>query len=447
LEAIHADAPRVRFLQAWLPDSGQLVFGYGDSRNGVLVHSDGAVTVAQGSVVPSRFPRTVLERQSKASQVSGLALFGRIEALLRAYLHLEDARLYTLVALWVVGTYLYTMFSHFGYLFLHSRQPRSGKTRVLEIVSHLAFEATSPLNAPTPATIREYAAEGRTIQLDTLERWKGKSKEAFSAAMELLDAGFRNGGVVVKMVPVGQGVWRRESFQIFAPYAMAGIRRESLSDTALDRSFVVEMHRKAVRVRKRRYNFHSCETECKLVREDLYFWALQHARQVASVYESAELEVNVCRLGLNDRAADIWKPLFAVAQVLAIESATIRALELLAKEMGGDPDVAENGRNLEIVRVLRRCAIERKETTILSGTRELLSLVSATGIEVGESELHELLTRWGFEQKSSRLPDGPRRAWRVSDTRLAEIEQELSLEGTIPVQNADYRDYTTGAEE
>ena len=27
--------------------------------------------------------------------------------------------------------------------------------------------------------------------LDTLERWKGKSPEAYSAAMELLDAGFR----------------------------------------------------------------------------------------------------------------------------------------------------------------------------------------------------------------------------------------------------------------
>jgi hypothetical protein len=254
LEKIHPPALTGRFLQTWNPDTRQLAFGCGDGRHGVLVHSGGSVTVATTGIVSTRFSKMTIERLSKGDpQVSGRDLLARIESLLRAFVHFEDDRLYTFVALWTIGTYFYLIFSHYGYLFLHSVLPRSGKTRLLEVNSHLAFEASQPLNAPTTATIRETAAEGRTLQLDTLERWKGKSAEAYSAAMELLDAGFRNGGVVQKMVPVDGGGWRKESYPVYAPYAMAAINRDSLTDTALDRAFVIEMHRKSVKVRKRKY--------------------------------------------------------------------------------------------------------------------------------------------------------------------------------------------------
>src|SRR5206468_7159073 len=109
------------------------------------------------------------------------------------YLFLPDERLFTLFAVWIASTYVYSMFSHFGYLFLFSDKARCGKTRAEEVLSHLAFDATEPRNAPTPPSMRETAVAGGTAIFDTLERWKGKSTEAYSAAMELLDAGFRQG--------------------------------------------------------------------------------------------------------------------------------------------------------------------------------------------------------------------------------------------------------------
>jgi hypothetical protein len=138
---------------------------------------------------------------------------------------MQDERLYSLLAVWTIGTYVYPLFSHCGYLFLHSVLPRSGKTRAEEILSHLCFEATHPLNAPTGLAIRDTAAEGRTLVLDTLERWKEKNPETYSAAMEPLDSGFRNGGTVVKMVSMGNGKWRKESFPVYAPYELAAIRQ------------------------------------------------------------------------------------------------------------------------------------------------------------------------------------------------------------------------------
>ena len=57
-------------------------------------------------------------------------------------------------------------------------------------------------------------------------------------------------------------------------------------------------------------------------------------------------------------------------------------------------------------------------------TTELCEKLRKDGIE--GVNLHELLMEWEFTQKSVRLPIGPRRAWELSDVRLATLERELS---------------------
>jgi len=337
---------------------------------------------------------------------------------------MRDERLYRLLAAWSIGTYVYPLFSHYGYLFLHSKFPRSGKTRVEEALSHLCFEATVPLNAPTVATIRETAAEGHTVILDTLERWRGKSPEAHSAAMELLDAGFRNGGTVAKMVSVGDGKWKKENFPVYAPYVLAAIDKGSLTDTALDRCFVIEMHRKSISIKKQKYNFDRCEQECGGLRDDLYRWALENAASLVAAYEGAELEAAVDALELNDRAADIWKPLLAVARVLGNAEAVWQPLTSLAVKMSRDPEAAERERTIAIARSLRKLA--NGTGAAVGITSEFVSHLLADGLEIPERDLHDMLTQWGFSQGSVRLEQGPRRAWEIQGAKLAEIEAENS---------------------
>ena len=318
LEGIKPIPPKFQFLLNWDPRTKILRFGCGHGENAIFVRSNREVETAIWTDDSAAKLRSACAKRFLlgAPAVDGKRLLSRSQELLRSYLHVQDERHYSLLAVWSIGTYVYQLFSHFGYLFFHSRFPRSGKTRAEEILSHLCFEATVPLNAPTVPTIRDTAAEGRTLVLDTLERWKGKSPEAHCAAMELLDAGFRKGGTVVKMVPAGDGKWKRESFPVYAPYILAAIERESLTDTALDRAFAIEMHRKAITVKKRKYSFDRCETECLPLRDDFYIWALENARILSETYTSCELEAEVDALELNDRAADIWKPLLAVAHVL-----------------------------------------------------------------------------------------------------------------------------------
>ena len=201
LREIKPTGPTTRFIQAFDSLRRRLSFGCGDSEKGVVVRSD-----RTREVVPTGFRRTKLSPDVLTKYLRGdrspssRRLVERVTGTLEQHVYFEDPRLYTLVALWVIGTYLYSTFGHYGYLFLFSMLMRSGKTRVIEVLSHLAFEASAPLNAPTPASLRELASGGGTSLLDTLERWRDKNQESHSAAMDILDAGFRNGGVVTKMV-------------------------------------------------------------------------------------------------------------------------------------------------------------------------------------------------------------------------------------------------------
>jgi hypothetical protein len=426
-------APKYRFLIAWDSRRKLLRFGCGCGENAVVIHSNRKLgkepwTDDSGTRLS---PECVRRFIAGGAKVDGPSLLARCESLLRSYVHVRDERLYLLLAVWSIGTYLYPLFSHYGYMFFHSTFPRSGKTRAEEILSHLCFEATVPLNAPTVATIRETAAEGHTVILDTLERWKKKSPEAHSAAMELLDAGFRNGGTVAKMVSAGEGKWKKVSFPVYAPYVLAAIDRQSLTDTALDRSFPIEMHRKPITIKKQKYSWHRCEQECQPLRDDLYRWALENATLLEATYEGAELDADVDALELNDRAADIWKPLLAVARVIGGPEVW-QSLTSVAIEMARDSEAADRQRVRSIAQSLRK--LVNGSGAAVGITSEFAKHLLMDGVEVTDHELHDMLSQWGFSQESLRLDQGPRRAWELQDSILADIERENSGPQYPPIE-------------
>jgi uncharacterized protein DUF3631 len=147
-----------------------------------------------------------------------------------------------------------------------------------------------------------------------------------------------------------------------------------------------------------------------------------HALLVALLsFTGAGLEKDINALELNDRAADIWKPLFAIAR--AIEDAGLwQTLTSLAVEMGRDPDADARARRRAVIQALRRCM--NGEEALVGTTTELLVKLNKGRLCIVENEVGTLLGQWGFAQESIRLAQGPRRAWRLPNKRLAEIERE-----------------------
>jgi hypothetical protein len=415
-----------RFLISWQPRSRELCYGcLAKSQPMIVTSKRRLVKVDGGWVTPPRFdPRIAAEFVKNRDFGPDVPkTLDWCHLTLQSYLWLPDQRFYWLLTVWIIGTYCYPIFGHYGYLFLHSKFKRSGKTRTEEILSHLCFQSSHALNGPTAPALRETASEGGTVVLDTIERWQGRSPETFSALMEFLDAGFRNGGTVAKMVKRPDGAWERALIPVFAPYVLAAIERDSLADTALDRSFVIEMHRKPFSAKTRRYSYFVAEKELSELRQRLYVLALRLASQISKTYESRALDRDLECLCLNDRAADIWRPLFAIARTLGAGTME-QALVSLSVEMGVDAEAAEERRKLAVVVALRKRVNE--DGNVVGMTSEFVSHLRAHGIEITENDLHDLLERWVFGQKPIRLPVGPRRAWKLADAKLGEIERQLS---------------------
>jgi hypothetical protein len=132
------------------------------------------------------------------------------------------------------------------------------------------------------------------------------------------------------------------------------------------------------------------------------------------------------RIGLNDRASDIWKPLVAIAALADIEPATLAGLEAWAQQTGGDPEIAEDVRRLRIASALAAEVAEFPDGRFVGLTSELVVLLEGPGVPVTDRDLHTLLTEWGFDQKSARIYGGePRRAWNLDALALWKVEEKL----------------------
>jgi hypothetical protein len=167
-------------------------------------------------------------------------LLDRIHSFIQARLICRYQWQARLLALWIFGTYLYCSFEYYPYIHAAGPAKRTGKTVLLEITSVTGFNAGPITVDPTPAIIFRDANRNRGTQAyDELERMQ-EDKEKFGAITAILNAGFKRGGTVPRIMDPRTDTL--VEFDVFSPKAFASIK--PLNDTTADRSFRIELLRK-----------------------------------------------------------------------------------------------------------------------------------------------------------------------------------------------------------
>jgi Domain of unknown function (DUF3854) len=241
-----------------------------------------------------------------------------IDALLRRFVFLKDARLYLLIALWTLATYIHQKFEYMPYLWVTSPAKRAGKTRLLEFLREITDNPTAIWVNPTEAILFRSAHRGKTLILDEMERLRQKDKDIFGAVMAVLNSGFQKGGSVPRMVKGKDGTLTEGEWSTYSPKVISGIA--SVADTIADRSFVIKMVRrvrskeKLDRFRRRKLAKEFGDTVCQLK-----IWAAARADVIEKIYESITDEPADLR-GCDDRFLDIAEPLLAIAVQADAES-------------------------------------------------------------------------------------------------------------------------------
>jgi hypothetical protein len=163
------------------------------------------------------FNKILEERHEKESQdklrTKLRELYDKIKEVLESYLDLKE-EYYSLLALWIIGTYAHNEFDSFPYIYCNAMRG-SGKTRTLRLVCKLSKEGVL-MASPTEAVL--FRTNG-TLGIDEFERVANKDK---GALRELLNAAYKKGVKIFRMRKQSEKQVVEE-FEPYRPIIMANI--------------------------------------------------------------------------------------------------------------------------------------------------------------------------------------------------------------------------------
>jgi Protein of unknown function (DUF3631) len=187
-------------------------------------------------------------------------------------------------------------------LALLSPEPGSGKTRTLEIRELLVPRPMFLLNASTAVTFRAVDKEQPTLLLDEVDALFGRrTKDENEDLRGLLNAGHRKGATVPRCDGPTHTLRR---FKVYAACALAGLGQPP--ETLMSRSIVVRMRRRAPGEHVEPYRQRVHRDEGHRLRLGLAEWSTAVADDLADSWPEMPL-------GVEDRPADVWEPLLAIA--------------------------------------------------------------------------------------------------------------------------------------
>jgi hypothetical protein len=229
------------------------------------------------------------------------------KAFLRYVVMTEDDAL--TVALWILHSYVFDIFLCTPRLCVTSPERGCGKTTTVDLIERLVNRPLSAVNITPSAIFRTIELVKPTILLDEADNMFGKSAGSASEnareILTILNSGHRFGDQTVRNVPVGDG-YEPRAFRTHCPVVIALIGK--LPETLEDRSIHVRLRRKHVGERVERFRLDQTDDLLQLARYTRR-WTDDHRAELAA-QDPAMPDA------LFNRAADNWRPLLAVADVI-----------------------------------------------------------------------------------------------------------------------------------
>lgn len=206
----------------------------------------------------------------------------------------------TTFALWVVFAYAHEVAEVSPLLALCSPEKRCGKTRALSILDALVPRPLSTSNVTPAAVFRAVERFSPTLLVDEADTFLNARPELGG----ILNSGHTRSGAFVLRIVSEDHEPRR--FGTWAPKAIAKIGR--LPSTLEDRSIVVMLQRKSKGEAVERLSLGRLQQEARPLQRKTVRWTRSHLEALRNADPDMPRE-------LEDRAADNWRPLLAIADL------------------------------------------------------------------------------------------------------------------------------------
>jgi hypothetical protein len=255
--------------------------------------------------------------------IDGAELLVEVHAFLGKFVAYPSEAARVAHTLWVAHCYFMDAWESTPRIAFLSPEPGSGKSRALEVTEPLVPRPVHAVNTTPAYLFRKVSDEaGLPVilydEIDTVFGPKAKDNEDVRG---MLNAGHRRGAVAGRCVTKGKTVVTEE-LPAYCAVALAGL--DDLPDTIRTRSVIIRMRRRkpSERVEPWRHRIHAPQGQ--QIADRLGTWSKD------SVERLAWPEIPK---GIEDRNADVWEPLLAVAEPAAgdwPQRARVAAVALVA---------------------------------------------------------------------------------------------------------------------
>lgn len=233
--------------------------------------------------------------------VDGAALIGNLCRAIRRYVVLPDDAVLA-VALWVMHTHVFEAFYISPRLAITSPDKRCGKTTLRDVLARLVARPLPADNITPAAVFRSVETARPTLLIDEADTFLARNEELRG----VLNSGHVRSGSVIRVVGDENEPCQ---FSTWSPAAIGKIGK--LPDTLEDRSIPVSMRRKLPGENVDKFRFDRTSELDALKR--------QCARWGQDNFEALRKSDPEVPDALNDRSADNWRALLAIADQAARE--------------------------------------------------------------------------------------------------------------------------------
>lgn len=329
---------------------------------------------------------------------SGAELLDELKATLQKYVILPSEEAADAVTLWVAATHAVPAWEIATRLFISSPQKRCGKSRLLDIIEAVAYEALVTVNISPAALVRSIGEDPPTLMLDEADTVFGpKAAGDHEDLRGLINAGFQRNRPYIRWDAT---IRAPESCPTFAMVALAGIG--NMPDTIMDRAVIIKMRRRAPGETVKSFRGRRDRPVLRDLRNRLHAWVRAHLAEL----ENAEPDMPV-----DDRAADAWESLIIVADLAGEEwGKRARAAAVAFSERDEEVDAAGqlSVRLLKDLKAVFGSDRLLYTTTILDRLYKLDESPWADyyGRPFGPRDLSKLLAQYEINSKDVREPGG-----------------------------------------
>lgn len=232
--------------------------------------------------------------------VSGSALLEDLRATLRDYVIFPSQAALDAVVLWIAATHAQSAWNCATRLVIKAPEKRCGKSRLLDIIEATCHRPLITVNISPAALVRSIGTDPPTLLLDEADTVFGKrAADNHEDLRGIVNAGHQRNRPYIRWDATARAA---ESCPTFAMVALAGIG--DMPETIEDRAVIVAMRRRAAHETVRPYRTRRDAPRLHQLGERLTAWTASVVDTLAEATPAMPIE---------DRAADNWEPLIAIA--------------------------------------------------------------------------------------------------------------------------------------